>query len=76
MACGDILDISDIQDLILVASMIAAEISTDSYIKEGEAETALKSLEGTLDNFHETFLDVADVGVPSYENIYGISGDF
>jgi len=66
--------------------MIAAEVSLESYIEDGEAITALesvsdaikaiKSLEITLDNFHERLDDVVDPGIPSYEDIYGIPGDF
>ncbi len=68
------MDISDIHDLIQLASIIAAEISPQSYIDEGEAQTALqsvaeaikaiKSLERTLDNFHEKLDDVVHPVLP------------
>ncbi len=86
LADGGILDISDVHDLIQVASIIAAEVSLESYIEDGEAITAcksvseaikaIKSLERTLNNFHERLDDIVDRGVPSYEDIYGIPGDF
>ncbi|MDJ0555044.1 MAG: hypothetical protein QNJ68_11490 [Microcoleaceae cyanobacterium MO_207.B10] len=86
LADGEILDISDIYGLIQVANMIAAEVSLESYIEDGEAITAfesvsevikvIKSLEGTLNNFQERLDDIVEPGVPSYEDIYGIPGDF